>query len=209
MTIQLGAEAPDFDAETTEGPVRLHDYGGTGWMMLFSHPRDFSAVCMTELAEVAKRRAEFDARNTRVLGLCIAPLEKHEAWREDFPGVQSCELNFPIVADPDGRIANLYGMVHDSHMAGVACRCVFLIDPAKKVRWMVTYPTTVGRNFDEVLRVLDSLQLTGSQGLVTPVGWRPGDKAVIPPALSDEDAAKKFPEGWEAVAPYLRVIDHK
>ena len=205
----LGTIAPDFTAETSEGEISLHDYIGDSWCFFFSHPRDFSAVCMTELAQVARLKDDFDRRNVKRLGLSIVPLSKHTEWAPDFAEVQGCELNYPLVADSDGEIARLYNMMHEEHMAGVTCHCFFIIDPAKKIRMSAVYPTTVGRNFDEVLRIIDSLQFTAAKGLVTPQGWQPGDKAVIPPALNDEQAKQKFPKGWESPAPYLRLIDPK
>ena len=205
--IELGTIATNFTAQTTQGEITLHDYVGDSWCFFFSHPRDFSAVCMTDLAQVSRLQAAFDQRNVKRLGLCIAPLEKHTEWALDFTAVQGCALNFPLVADSNGEVAQLYNMIHDEHMKGVTCRCFFIIDPNKKIRMSVVYPTTVARNFDEILRIIDSLQFTATKGLVTPQGWQPGEKGVIPPSLNDEQAKAKFPEGWESPAPYLRLVD--
>jgi len=205
----LGTVAPNFEASTTEGDITFHDYIGESWCFFFSHPRDFSAVCMTELAEVARLQDEFDQRNVKRIGLSIVPLEKHSQWSAEFPKVQGCELNYPLIADTDGEIARLYDLMHEAHMAGVTCRCFYIIDPNKKIRMSAVYPTTVGRNFDEIIRIIDSLQFTASKGLVTPQGWRPGGQGVIPPALNDEQAKAKFPKGWESPAPYLRLVDPK
>jgi alkyl hydroperoxide reductase subunit AhpC len=207
MNITLGSIAPDFTAESSAGTLNLHDYIGEHWCVFFSHPRDFSAVCMTELGLVSRLKPELDRRNARALGLSIATVEDHIAWSRDFAQAQGCALNFPLVADPGGEIAGRYGMLHPQHAAGVTSRCLFIIDPAKKVRMFAVYPTSVGRNFDEVLRVLDSLQLTVKHALVTPANWRPGERAVIPPSISDDVARERFPAGFESVTPYLRLVD--
>jgi alkyl hydroperoxide reductase subunit AhpC len=206
MTIALGATAPDFTAASTQGEIRLHEYIGNSWCFFFAHPRDFSAVCMTELAAVARLKARFDERNVKVLSLGMAGLDRHLSWAADFEPALGCQPNFPMIADPNGEVAALYGMIHPQHMAGVATRCHFIIDPNKTIRLYAVYPTTVGRQFDEILRCIDSLQLTARRGLVTPADWKPGEKGAIPPALNDEQARAKFPEGWEAVTPYLRLI---
>lgn len=206
MTIELGGIAPDFTANTTMGEIRFHDWIGDQWCVFFSHPRDFSAVCMTELGWVSRMQTEFSARNAKALGLCIATVEKHHEWSADFNGAQNCELNFPLVADPDGRIADLYGMVHPQHAAGVTTRSLFIIDPACKLRMFAMYPTSVGRNFTETLRIIDSLQLTARSGLVTPVNWQSGEAAVIPPSMSSEQAEAKFPDGFTTITPYLRTV---
>ncbi len=207
MTIALGSIAPDFSADSSAGPLGLHEYIGSHWCVFFSHPRDYSAVCMTELALVSRLKPDFDRRSAKALGLCIAKVEDHLEWSRDFESAQGCSLNFPLVADPSGEIAARYGMIHPEHAAGVTSRCVFIIDPAKKIRMFAMYPTSVGRNFDEVLRVLDSLQLTGKHGLVTPANWQPGERAVIPPSMPDNIARDRFPEGFQSVTPYLRLVD--
>lgn len=206
MSISLGCIAPDFSAESTAGPLNLHDYIGDGWCVFFSYPRDFSAVCMTELGLVARLQPELQARNAKALALSIGELQKHHAWSTDFAAGQGCELNFPLVADPDGAIAARYGMVHPEHAAGITSRCLFIIGPEHKIRMYAMYPTGVGRNFAEVLRILDALQLGAKHTLVTPANWQPGEPAVIPPTVSDEVARERFAQGFDARTPYLRFV---
>lgn len=206
MAIELGSLAPDFNAKTTEGEIRFHDWIGEQWCVFFSYPRDHSAVCMTELAVVSQIQPQLARRNAKALGVCITSIEKHHDWSADFPTAQGCSLNFPLAADPDGNIASLYGMVHPQHAGGVTSRCLFIIDPARKLRMFAMYPTGVGRNFDEVLRIIDSLQLNARHGLTTPANWRAGELAVIPPGVSDEQAQAKYPSGYNSITPYLRVV---
>jgi len=204
MTLQLGDAAPDFDAHTTIGPIRFHEWADDSWVVLFSHPKDFTPVCTTELGEVAKLKPEFETRGVKTLGLSVDTLDAHFQWADDILGTQGAELNFPIIADTDRTIAKLYGMLHPNHDELYTVRTVFVIDPAKKIRLTLTYPQTTGRNFDEILRVIDSLQLTDSHAVSTPVNWRQGDEVIIVPSLSDEAAKPKFPRGWRVVTPYLR-----
>jgi thioredoxin-dependent peroxiredoxin len=209
MTIQLGQVAPDFTAETTLGTIRFHDWLGNSWGVLFSHPKDFTPVCTTELGETARLKPEFDRRNVKVIGLSVDPLDRHAGWEADIKDTQGHAVNFPMIADPDKKVSNLYGMVHPEADPSVTVRTVFVIDPNKKVRLMMIYPPSTGRNFDEILRVIDSLQLTDKQKLATPVNWRPGQKAIIVPSVPDEEAKKLFPQGWDAQRPYLRYVEVK
>ena len=204
MTIRLGDEAPDFTQASTEGDISFHDYLGDSWGILFSHPADFTPVCTTELGTVAKLKPEFDKRNTKVLGLSVDPLDSHEDWLEDIKQTQGTAINFPLIADSDRKVSELYDMVQ-GEAATATVRSVFIIDPAKKVRLTLTYPPSTGRSFEEILRVLDSLQLTDSHKVATPVDWKDGDDVVILPAISDEDADAMFPKGYKAVRPYLRI----
>ena len=204
MTIRLGDEAPDFTQASTEGDISFHDYLGDSWGILFSHPADFTPVCTTELGTVAKLKPEFDKRNTKVLGLSVDPLDSHEAWLDDIKQTQGTAINFPLIADSDRKVSELYDMVQ-GEAATATVRSVFIIDPAKKVRLTLTYPPSTGRSFTEILRVLDSLQLTDSHKVATPVDWKDGDDVVILPAISDEDADSMFPKGYKAVRPYLRI----
>lgn len=204
MTIRLGDEAPDFTQASTEGDISFHDYLGDSWGILFSHPADFTPVCTTELGTVAKLKPEFDKRNTKVLGLSVDPLDSHEDWLDDIKQTQGTAINFPLIADSDRKVSELYDMVQ-GEAATATVRSVFIIDPAKKVRLTLTYPPSTGRSFEEILRVLDSLQLTDSHKVATPVDWKDGDDVVILPAISDEDADAMFPKGYKAVRPYLRI----
>ena len=204
MTIQLGDEAPNFTADSTEGEITLYDYFGDGWGILFSHPKDFTPVCTTELGEVAKLKGEFEKRNTKVLGVSVDPLSSHEGWKDDIKDATGHSLNYPLLADPDHKIADLYGMIHPNASDTLTVRSVFIIGPDKKVKLMITYPASTGRNFDEILRVLDSLQLTANFQVSTPVNWKDGDEVIIAPAISDEDAKTKFPKGFRKVKDYLR-----
>ncbi len=205
MALRLGDEAPDFTAETTEGPISLHEYLGDGWGVLFSHPKDFTPVCTTELGRVAALKPEFEKRNTKVVGLSVDPLDDHRSWAGDIEETQGHALNFPLIADPDRSVATLYDMIHPNASDNLTVRSVFIIGPDKKVKLIITYPASTGRNFDEILRVIDSLQLTAKHSVATPVDWKQGEDVIIVPALSDEDAKAKFPGGWKALKPYLRV----
>ena len=205
MSLRLGDTAPDFAAVTTEGPIKFHDWVADGWAILFSHPHDFTPVCTTELGYVARLKPEFDRRRVKAIGLSIDPLDSHLGWAADIKETQGHALNFPIIADPERKVANLYGMIHPSHDEVYTVRTVFVIDPKKKVRLMITYPQTTGRNFDEILRVIDSLQLTDAHRVATPVNWKQGEDVIIVPAVSDEEAKAKFPKGWRALTPYLRL----
>jgi alkyl hydroperoxide reductase subunit AhpC len=209
MTIQLGQTAPDFEAQTSQGPIRFHDWAGESWVVLFSHPKDFTPVCTTELGETARLKPEFDRRNVKVIGLSVDTLERHEGWNADLAETQGTAVNFPMISDADSKVSDLYGMVHPEADPAVTVRAVFIIDPAKKVRLMLTYPPSTGRNFQEVLRVIDSLQLTDKHKVATPVNWQPGERAIIVPSVSDEQAKERFPQGWEAQKPYLRWVDIK
>jgi thioredoxin-dependent peroxiredoxin len=205
MAIRLGDEAPNFTAETTEGTVNLHEYLGDGWGMLFSHPKDFTPVCTTELGAFAKRKSEFDQRNVKLIGVSVDPLDSHTGWAKDIEETQGAALNYPLIADPDHTVADLYDMIHPNANDTLTVRSVFIIGPDKKVKLMITYPASTGRNVDELLRVIDSLQLTANYQVATPVNWQDGDDTIIVPAVSDEDAKEKFPKGWTALKPYLRI----
>ncbi len=205
MSLRLGDTAPDFTADTTEGPIRFHEWIENRWAILFSHPRDFTPVCTTELGYVARLRPEFDTRGVKVIGLSIDPLDAHRGWAADIKETQGYAPNFPIIADPERKVANLYGMMHPAHDEVYTVRTVFVIDPKQKIRLTITYPQTTGRNFDELLRVIDSLQLTDAHRVATPVNWKQGEDVIIVPAVSDEEAKAKFPNGWRALKPYLRL----
>ena len=205
MALQLGDTAPDFTAETTEGTIHFYDWIGDSWAVLFSHPRDFTPVCTTELGYMAKIKPDFDKRGVRIIGLSVDPVTSHSRWANDIQETQGYAVNFPIIADPDRKVADLYGMIHPAHDEVYTVRTVFVIDPKKKVRLFITYPQTTGRNFDEILRVIDSLQLTDRHRVATPVNWKPGEDVIIVPAVSDEEARAKFPAGWRALKPYLRL----
>jgi len=205
MPVRLGDEAPNFTAETTDGTVNLHEYFGDGWGLLFSHPKDFTPVCTTELGAFAKRKGEFDARNVKLIGVSVDPIESHRSWIGDIEETQGTALNYPLIADPDRVVADLYDMIHPNANDTLTVRSVFVIGPDKKVKLIITYPASTGRNIDEILRVIDSLQLTANYSVATPVNWKDGDDVIIVPALSDEDAKVKFPNGWNALKPYLRV----
>lgn len=205
MALRLGDTAPDFEAETTEGRLRFHEWLGTTWAVLFSHPRDFTPVCTTELGYVARLKPEFDRRGVKAIGLSVDPVDSHRGWAADIAATQGVAPNFPIIADPDRTVAALYGMIHPAHDEVYTVRTVFVIDPKKTVRLMITYPQTTGRNFDEILRVIDSLQLTDAHRVATPVNWRQGEDVIIVPAVSDDEARQRFPKGWKALRPYLRL----
>jgi thioredoxin-dependent peroxiredoxin len=204
MAIQLGDTAPDFTADSTEGEINFYDYLGDSWGILFSHPKDFTPVCTTELGEVARLKGEFERRNTKVIGVSVDPLESHEGWRGDIEDATGQALNFPLLADPDRKVSDLYGMIHPNANDTLTVRSVFIVGPDKKVKLMITYPASTGRNFDEILRVLDSLQLTANFSVSTPVNWKDGEEVIIAPAISDEDAKKRFPKGFRTVKSYLR-----
>ena len=206
MAIQLGDVAPDFEADTTEGRIRFHDWIGNGWAVLFSHPKDFTPVCTTELGAVAKRKAEFEKRGVKVIGLSVDPVSDHRKWASDIEETQGAALNFPLIGDPDRKVSQLYDMIHPKANETLTVRSVFVIGPDKKVKLTITYPASTGRNFDEILRVIDSLQLTAKHSVATPVDWKSGDDVIIVPSLSDADAKQKFPAGWKTVKPYLRVV---
>jgi len=203
MSIQLGDEAPNFTATTTEGELDLYDYLGDSWGILFSHPADFTPVCTTELGAVAKLKGEFERRNTKVIAVSVDPLESHRTWSADIEDVTGARPNYPIIADPDRTVADLYGMIHPSASDTMTVRSVFVIGPDKKVKLTITYPASTGRSFAEILRVLDSLQLTAAHKVATPVDWQQGEDVIITTAVSDEEAAERFP-GYVAVKPYLR-----
>ena len=207
MTIQLGQVAPDFEQDTSAGRIRFHEWLGESWGVLFSHPKDYTPVCTTELGEAARLKPEFDRRHVKIIGLSVDTAERHEGWNADIAETQGTSVNFPMIADADRTVSNLYGMVHPDADPAVTVRTVFVIDPAKKVRLMLIYPPSTGRNFHEILRVIDSLQLADSHKVATPVNWMPGDKAIILPSVSDEDARARFPQGWDAKKPYLRYVD--
>jgi len=204
MALQLGDTAPNFTAESTEGEITLYDYLGDSWGVLFSHPKDFTPVCTTELGEVARLKGEFDKRNTKVLGVSVDPVSSHESWVADIKDATGYSLNFPLLGDPDRKVADLYGMIQPNADNTLTVRSVFVIGPDKKVKLTITYPASTGRNFDEILRVLDSLQLTANFFVATPVNWKDGEDVIIVPAVSDEDAKEKFPKGFKAVKKYLR-----
>jgi alkyl hydroperoxide reductase subunit AhpC len=205
MALQLGDEAPDFTAETTEGTLNFYDYLGDGWGVLFSHPKDFTPVCTTELGAVAKLKAEFDKRNAKVIAISVDPIDSHKGWVPDINETQGTTVNFPIIADPDRKVADLYGMIHPNASDTTTVRSVFVIGPDKKVKLTITYPASTGRNFQEILRVIDSLQLTAKHQVATPADWKDGEDVIIVPAVSNEDAKEKFPKGFTEVRPYLRL----
>lgn len=207
MTLQLGDIAPDFTAETTEGTVHFHEWLGDKWGVLFSHPRNFTPVCTTELGYTAKLKPEFEKRNVKVIGISVDPLDAHDKWAQDIHETQGYALNFPLIADPDRKIATLYGMIHPNASDTTTVRSVFVIGPDKRIKLSLTYPASTGRNFDEILRVIDSLQLTAQHQVATPVNWKQGEDVIIVPSVSDEDAKAKFPQGWKALRPYLRLVE--
>jgi len=214
MSLRINDTAPDFTAETTQGPIKFHEWIGDGWAILFSHPKDFTPVCTTELGYMAGLESEFKKRNCKIIGLSVDPASSHSKWAGDIEETQGHKVNYPMIGDPELKVAKLYDMLpadagetSDGRTAAnnATVRTVFLIGPDKKVKLMLIYPMTTGRNFDEVLRALDSIQLTSKHNVATPVNWRPGQDIIIPPSVSDEDAKKKFPEGFKTVKPYLRV----
>jgi alkyl hydroperoxide reductase subunit AhpC len=205
MALQLGDTAPDFSALTTAGEINFHQWAGNDWVILFSHPKDFTPVCTTELGYVARLKPEFDKRSVKAIGLSVDSVDSHEKWADDIRETQGHALNFPLIADSDRKVARLYGMIHPQHDELYTVRTVFVIDPKKKIRLTITYPQTAGRNFDEILRVIDSLQLTDSYSVSTPVNWEAGQDVIIVPAVSDSEAERRFPLGWQAARPYLRL----
>lgn len=204
--LQLGQTAPDFTQNSTEGPIHFHDWLGQSWGILFSHPRNFTPVCTTELGEVARLRSEWDRRNVKVIGLSVDLLEAHEKWASDIAETQGHALNFPLLADADRTVADLYGMVHTASDPAVTVRSVFIVDPEKRVRLILTYPANIGRNFQEILRVVDGIQLSDSYRVVMPANWKPGDPVIVAPSISDELAPLMFPQGVKVVKPYLRYV---
>jgi alkyl hydroperoxide reductase subunit AhpC len=206
MSLQLGDVAPDFTQESTVGPIHFHDWIGNGWAVLFSHPADFTPVCTTELGEAARLKPEFTKRNVKIIGLSVDPLEKHERWIADIGETQGTPINFPLLADADRSVSTLYGLIHPNADSTATVRSVFVIDPNKKVRLVLTYPASTGRNFVELLRTIDSLQLTDNFKVATPVNWKHGEDVIITPAVNDEEAKLRFPEGWVTVKPYLRLV---
>jgi alkyl hydroperoxide reductase subunit AhpC len=206
MSLQIGDIAPDFSAVTTQGPIQVHQWLGNSWGVLFSHPKDFTPVCTTELGYTERLRPEFEKRGVKVIGLSVDAVGDHERWADDIEATQGARPKFPLIGDADRKIANLYGMLHPKADNTHTVRSVFLIDPAKKIRASITYPASTGRNFDEILRVIDSLQLTDKHKVATPVNWNVGDDVIIVPSVSNDDAAKLFPGGWVEKRPYLRVV---
>ena len=215
MALQLGEVAPDFEAETTSGPIHFHEWIGDSWAVLFSHPKDFTPVCTTELGYMAKLKPEFDKRNTKIIGLSVDPIDKHSKWSEDIKETQGYAPNYPMIGDTDLKISKLYGMLPASLSGSsegrtaadnMTVRNVFVIGPDKKVKLIIVYPMTTGRNFDEVLRVIDSLQLTAKHKVATPVNWKHGEDVIIAGSVSDDDAKKTYPDGWKAPKPYIRIV---
>jgi len=216
MSLRIGDDAPDFTAETTEGTIRFHEWIGDGWAVLFSHPKDFTPVCTTELGYMAGLKPEFDKRNTKIIGLSIDPVSDHTRWAQDIEEATGHAPNYPLIGDADLKVAQLYDMIHPNAVASKkegrtaadnqTIRSVFVIGPDKKIKLMLTYPMSTGRNFDEVLRVLDSIQLTAKHKVATPVNWKSGDDVIIVPAVSDEEAKQRFPGGWKSPKPYMRVV---
>jgi alkyl hydroperoxide reductase subunit AhpC len=215
MTLRINSEAPNFTAETTQGTIDFHNWIGSGWAILFSHPKDFTPVCTTELGYMAKLKPEFDRRNTKILGLSVDPVGNHEKWAKDIEETQGAKVNYPLIGDPELKVAKAYDMLPAEAGAtsegrtavdNATVRSVFVIGPDKKIKATLTYPMSTGRNFDEVLRLLDSCQLTARHTVATPVNWKRGEDVIIPPSVSDEQAKQKFPNGWKAIKPYLRVV---
>jgi thioredoxin-dependent peroxiredoxin len=205
MTLRLGDKVPDFTQDSTQGPIHLSEWQGESWVILFSHPADFTPVCTTELGMVARLKPEFDKRNVKALGLSVDPLDSHARWMGDIEETQGAALNFPLLADADRSVAQLYDMIHPEASATATVRSVFVIDPKGTLRLTLTYPAATGRNFEEILRVIDSLQLTDKEKVATPVNWKQGDEVVILPAIPNEEADKLFPQGYRQVKPYLRL----
>ena len=215
MSLHIGDEAPDFTAETTVGTIRFHDWIGNGWAVLFSHPKDFTPVCTTELGYMARLKPEFDKRNCKIVGLSIDPVGDHARWAKDIEETQGQAPNYPLIGDADLKVAKLYDMIHPNAAAkkegrtaadNATIRSVFVVGPDKKIKLMITYPMSTGRNFDEVLRVLDSIQLTAKHKVATPVNWKQGEDVIIVPTVSDDEARQKYPGGWKAPKPYLRIV---
>jgi alkyl hydroperoxide reductase subunit AhpC len=206
MALQIGDIAPDFEAQTTEGPIRFHDYIDGSWAILFSHPKNYTPVCTTELGYTSKLKDEFDKRGVKVLGLSVDKLEDHDGWAKDIEETQGAALNFPLIADHDRKVSALYDMIHPNADDTLTVRSVFVIGPDKKIKLSMNYPASTGRNFNEILRAIDSLQLTSQHQVATPVNWQHGEDCIIVPAVSDEEAREKFPGGWDAKKPYLRIV---
>ena len=206
MAIRLGDTAPDFTAETTEGTVNFHEWLGDSWGILFSHPKDFTPVCTTELGAFAKAKPEFDKRNTKLIGVSVDSVDSHKGWAGDIEETQGSALNFPLIGDEDRRVADLYDMIHPNANDTLTVRSLFVIGPDKKIKLLLAYPMTTGRNFDEILRVLDSMQLTAKHKVATPVNWKHGDDVIIAGSVNDDDAKKLFPEGWRSPKPYIRIV---
>jgi alkyl hydroperoxide reductase subunit AhpC len=206
MALQLNDDAPNFIAQSTEGKIDFYEWLGNSWAILFSHPKDFTPVCTTELGAVAKLKPEFDKRNVKVIGLSVDGLSNHEKWSNDIKETQGYKPNFPIIADEDRKVSDLYGMIHPKASDTLTVRSVFVIGPDKKIKLTLTYPASAGRNFDEILRVIDSLQLTANYKVATPANWKNGEDVIISGTVSDEDAKKLFPQGWKTVKPYLRTV---
>jgi alkyl hydroperoxide reductase subunit AhpC len=205
MAVQLGDVVPDFTQDSTEGPIHFYDWAGSSWVVLFSHPKDFTPVCTTELGAVAKLKPEFDKRGVKVIGLSVDGADSHGGWAKDIEETQGTRLNFPLIADHDRKVANLYGMIHPNASDTMTVRSVFVIDPNHKLRLTITYPASTGRNFDELLRTIDSLQLTDKYKVATPVNWRQGEDVIIVPSVTNEQAKELFPAGWTEHKPYLRT----
>jgi alkyl hydroperoxide reductase subunit AhpC len=206
MTVRLGDTAPDFTADTTQGTINFHEWLGDSWGVLFSHPKDFTPVCTTELGYVARIKPEFDKRNVKVIGLSVDPVDSHEKWEADIAETQGTAVNFPMIGDSDKNVSNLYDMIHPNASDTMTVRSVFIIGPDKKIKLSITYPASTGRNFDEILRVIDSLQLTAKFKVATPANWVDGNDVIIGAAVSDDEAKQLFPQGWKTVKPYLRVL---
>jgi len=205
MSLRLGDEAPNFKAQTTEGEIDFHQWIGDGWAVLFSHPADYTPVCTTELGSAARMKPEFDKRNVKMIAVSVDPLEKHKGWINDINETQHTTVNFPLIADEDKKVSELYGMIHPNASATATVRSVFIIGPDKKIKLTITYPASTGRNFVELLRVIDSLQLTSQYSVATPANWNYGEDCIIVPAVTNEEADKKFPKGYKVVKPYLRT----
>ena len=205
MAVRLGDEAPDFTADSTDGTINFHEWKGDSWAVLFSHPKDFTPVCTTELGRVAALKPEWDKRNVKVVGLSVDGVAEHKAWSQDIEDVTGSALNYPLLADPDRKVADLYDMIHPNANDTLTVRSVFIVSPDNKVKLTLTYPASTGRNFDEILRVIDSLQLTAAHKVATPSDWKQGEDVIIVPAVSDDDAKVAFPNGWDAKKPYLRL----
>jgi len=217
MALQIGDIAPDFEAQTTEGSIKFHDWVGDSWCVLFSHPKDFTPVCTTELGYMAKIKHEFDQRNVKIVGISVDSVDDHQRWKGDIKEATGAAVTYPMIGDAELTVAKLYGMIHPNATGSASgrtaadnatVRTVFVVGPDKKIKLMLTYPMSTGRNFDEVLRVIDSMQLTARHAVATPVNWKTGDDVIILASVSDEDAKKKFPEGWRAPKPYLRFVKH-
>lgn len=206
MTLQLGQTAPDFTQDSTEGPISFHAWLGASWGVLFSHPKDFTPVCTTELSQVARLKPEWDRRNVRPIALSVDPVESHVVWAGDIAEFQGKAVNYPILADADRSVARLYGMIHPQSDPNLTVRAVYIIDPDKRIRLTLTYPPSTGRNFQEILRAIDGLQLTDAEKVATPADWLPGEAVIIPPSISDEAARTLFPQGWTTLKPYLRMV---